>query len=82
MEHRSTVYTMHKLEINILKCRNIFSRANYTLYGIIEHVLAGLRCAGSTMFVALPRKRTLIDRCLQRQFCHFVSVYDEHVSCL
>lgn len=79
MEHRSTVYTMHKLEINILKCRNIFSPANYMLCGIIEHI--GLRGAGSTMFVAL-RKRALIDRCLQRQYRYFVSVYGERVSYL
>lgn len=79
MEHRSTIYTTYKLEINILKCRNIFSRANYMLCGIIEHV--GLPGAGSTVFVALP-KRTLIERCLYRQFRHFVSVYGEHVSYL
>lgn len=79
MEHRSTVYTMHKLEISILKCRNIFSRANYMLYGIIERVT--LRAAGTTVFVALLQ-RTLIDRCLHRRYDHFVSVSGERVGCL
>jgi len=84
MEYHSTVYTKHKLEINILKCRNIFTRVNYMLCGFIERVgdvVYKHVSAGSIMFVTF-RWRIFVDRCLQRQFQRFVSVYDEHVNYL